>query len=96
MAKRTGSSIRKSRHFRLKHYRAHGKFSIVKYLSEYEVGDKVQLHVEPAVQEGFYHRRYFGRSGKIIKKQGNCYVVEVKDGASVKKIIVHPVHLRRL
>ncbi len=96
MAKRTGTSVRKSRYIRSKHLRNHGKFSIAKYLQEYDVGEKVLLHIEPAVQEGFYHRRFFGRSGEIVAKQGSCYVVKIKDQKSTKKIVVHPVHLRRL
>jgi large subunit ribosomal protein L21e len=44
--------------------------------------------------EDFPHARYSGRMGKVIEKRGNSYVVEIKDGSKMKKIITSPIHLK--
>jgi large subunit ribosomal protein L21e len=38
--------------------------------------------------------RYAGRTGRILEKRGNAYVIEIKDGEKVKKIIASPIHLK--
>jgi large subunit ribosomal protein L21e len=40
-------------------------------------------------------RRFHGRTGRIVGKQGECYYVEIRDGNSMKKVLAHPVHLKK-
>jgi len=94
--KRIGGSRRKTRHLLKKDKHKRGKISLVRYLQNFNMGDKVQLSMEPAVQSGMYHPRFYGRIGVVQSKQGKCYEVLITDGSKQKTLIVHPVHLRRM
>ena len=96
MVKRIGSLRHKTRHKFKKNVRKKGKISLSKYFQTFDDGEKVRLVVEPAVQNGIYCPRFVGRSGLIMKKNGTCYEVAIKDHNKAKTVIVHPVHLQRL
>ena len=96
MVKRIGGFRRKTRHKMSKPVRQKGKISLTKYFADYNEGDKVQLHAEPAVQKGMYFPRFHGKMGIISGKKGRCYEVEINDFNAKKTLIVHPVHLKRL
>ena len=94
MAQRTGSRRRKTRSKLKKHFKDKGKISIREYLKELKPGDKVLLKAEPAIQKGMYHPRFHGKIGIVKEKQGDCYLVAIKDKNMAKTQIVHPVHLK--
>lgn len=73
-----------------------GKISIRSYLQKLEVGDKVSLTVEPAVQSGMYRPKFMGKIGTVVGKKGQCYQVEINDMSKRKVLIVHPVHLKKV
>ncbi len=75
--------------------RKRGMPNVNAFLKKFEVGDSVHIKPEPSVHQGLPYRRFCGRTGKIIRKQGSCYVVKVKDLDSYKDVIVHPVHLQK-
>ncbi|MFH0875770.1 MAG: 50S ribosomal protein L21e [archaeon] len=95
MTQRHGGFRSKTRQKLSKNYKTKGKISITKFFQTFEVGDKVVLKAEPAIQKGMYYPRFHGNSGIITGKQGNCYTVSMKDKHKVKELIVHPVHLRK-
>ena len=76
--------------------RKKGKISLRNFLQEFTTGDKVAISVEPAVQSGIMNKRFFGKIGTIARSQGNCYVVNLKDGNKHKEVIAHPVHLKKV
>lgn len=94
MVKRIGSRNTKTRHLKSKTHRTKGKLSITKYFAKFNDGDKVQLILEPAVHTGIFHKRFYGRVGKVCGKQGGCYFVKIKDINKFKNVLVHPIHLR--
>ena len=96
MTTRQGGSRKGTRHKLRKRPRDRGKLTISNLLKTFKLGDKVSLKLEPAIQKGMPHPRYLGKIGKIIKKQGSSYVVEVKDGGKVKQLIAAPIHLKKL
>jgi len=96
MVKRIGSFRRKTRHKLSKNVREKGKISISSYFKKLEVGEKVVLKAEPAVQKGMYFPRFYGKPGIIKGKAGACYDVQIKDGKKAKILKVHPVHLKKL
>jgi large subunit ribosomal protein L21e len=96
MVKRIGGKRRKSRARMRKSGSTKGKISITKYMQTFSIGDSVQLKAEPAVQKGIYHLNFHGKLGVVFGKRGECYIVDMKDGGKTKKIIVHPIHLKRL
>ena len=95
MVTRKGGVRRKTRYKLRKEKRQRGKISITRYFQSFKEGDRVLLDVEPAVQKGMYHPRFMGKSGIIRNKRGKCYEVTINDLGKEKKLIVHPVHLKR-
>ncbi|MBI3031888.1 50S ribosomal protein L21e [Candidatus Woesearchaeota archaeon] len=93
--KRIGGNRRKTRYKLQKPLRQRGKLSLSKYFQTFDVGDKVNLIAEPAVQKGMYLPRYHNKSGIIQKKTGTCYEVKINDLGLDKVLIIHPVHLRK-
>ncbi len=96
MVQRTGRARRKTRHKLQKSLRRKGKISLRNFLQTLENGDKVVLKAEPAYQKGLYFPRFHGKVGKITGKKGECYEVTIKDFKKEKKLIVHPVHLKKV
>lgn len=96
MAKRIGGARRKTRSKFSKNIRKKGKISITKYLQSFNPGDKVSLTVESGIQKGMYNRRFLSKVATINGKKGRCYEVRVIDGGKTKKLIVHPVHLKKI
>ncbi|MEK6860258.1 MAG: 50S ribosomal protein L21e [Nanoarchaeota archaeon] len=78
-----------------KQLRTHGKIKLSHYFQEFEKGDKVTVIRELAVQPKF-PKQIQGRTGNVISKKGNSYVVMIKDLNKEKQYIIHPVHLRKL
>ena len=95
MVKRIGGIRRKTRYKFRKEVRRRGKISLSRYLQSFNIGDKVTLNVEPAVQKGMYHPRFMGKSGIVKARRGRCYEITIRDFSKEKTLIVHPVHLRR-
>ncbi len=95
MVKRIGGTRRKKRNIFRKANREKGKISLSRYLQDFKIGEKVKLSIEPAIQNGMYHPRFYGRNGIVKYRQGKCYGVVISDGGKQKTLIVHPVHLQK-
>lgn len=96
MVDRVGGMRRNTRQKMRKNVRSRGKVSIREYLKSYEVGDKVLLHAEPAIQKGMYFPRFYGKMGIVSKRVGSCYEVKINDFGKNKTVVAHPVHLKTL
>lgn len=94
MVTRVGGARRKTRGLLKKSHKMRGKISLRHYLQDFSQGDKVALKLDPSIDEGVFHRRYYGKIGVVKSQQGACYVVEVRDGGKLKDIIAHPAHIR--
>jgi len=66
---------------------------ITRFLRKFSVGDKVVIKIDPSSHRGMPFPRFKGRVGTIIGKRGRAYIVEIKNGNKVKKIISMPEHL---
>ena len=60
------------------------------------LGDTVQININSSIHDGLPHPRMQGKTGKVIGFQGDCPMVQLKDGNKTKKIISHRVHLKTL
>ncbi len=87
---------KKSRKKLTKHPRARGLSPVTKSLQNFSPGDKVVILLEPSQVKGMPHPRFHGRVGIVTEKRGRAYVVEVKEGGKVKKVISRPEHLRMM
>lgn len=95
MVQRRGGSRRKTRHKLKKSKKLKGKLSLRRYLEEYKPGEKVVLKADPIVQKGLFHPRFMGKTAVVSSKIGSCYEVVIKDFKKEKKLIVHPIHMKR-
>lgn len=71
------------------------KISVNALLKPFEIGESIRIVIKP-YYNSLVHRRYNARTGQIIKKQGQAYVVKIKDGKSEKMLIIHPLHLEKM
>ena len=95
MTKRIGGFRRKTRSKLSKTPRSRGKISLTRYLQDFKLNEKVVLDAEPSFQKGMYYPRFHGKAATVTGKQGDCYVVKIKDGNKDKSLIIHPIHLKR-
>ncbi len=91
MAKGSTGYRRKTRHLRVK-LRDRGKIKIRKYMQEFQEGEIVSISINPRYQN-IPHPRFQGKSGRVVKKQGRAYYVQIKDKNKTKQIISNPEHL---
>ncbi len=73
-----------------------GLTPINKALQEFEEGERVRIKIEPSVQKAQPHRRFHGKEGVVHGKQGDAFVVKVKDGGITKKVITRSEHLEEV
>lgn len=96
MVQRTGGMRYKTRHKLQKRARDKGKLPINKILQSFKIGDRVRIMQEPSQHSGIPHPRFKNFVGIIKKKQGDAYLVELKDIKKIKRVLAKAVHLRKL
>ena len=96
MVKRSKGLRSKSRHVLQKKPRNRGISSITRAIQQFDVGESVNITLDPSVHKGMPHKRFHGSTGKIEGMQGNAYLVGVTDGKKHKTLIVKPEHLGRV
>lgn len=69
---------------------------ISKIMQDFDGGESVSIDINPSVEGGMPFRRFNGLQGTVIEKQGRCYLVEVKCGNKMKKVLANPAHLKRM
>lgn len=74
--------------------RSRGKVSFKRFFQTFKEGDSVSLVRELSSSKPSFPTRMQGRTGRVIGKRGNAYVIEVYDFNMKKQFIVKPVHLR--
>jgi ribosomal protein L21E len=80
---------------RTRKLKGRGMNSVAKLVRTFNVGDKVII-APRAKFKGLPHLRYSSRHGIIKEKRGKSYLVEVRDFAMKKTLIVGSVHLKIL
>lgn len=85
---------KKTRYKYKKDLRRRGIAPVTAVIQEFEEGQKVHVVVDSSVQKGMPHRRFHGRTGQIIGKQGRAWVLEISDGRSKKTVVARPQHLK--
>lgn len=82
---------------KFKRIRERGKISFSRYFQELKKGDKIALKLDLSnLESGAFPKRFNGKMGEVVSKQGNAYVVQITDQNKTKKFIVHPSHLKRI
>ncbi|UCD91942.1 MAG: 50S ribosomal protein L21e [Methanobacteriota archaeon] len=78
-----------------KRARERGLSPITRSFVEFEEGEKANIVIDPSIQKGQPHSRFHGQTGTVVGNQGNAYLLEVKMGRKMKRVIVSPEHLRK-
>ena len=87
-----GFRARTRRKFKKEHK---AKFTVERYLREFEPGQRVMIDVEPSSTKNIPHYRYKGKIGQVVRKRGQSYVVAVKLGNKEKTLMLRPEHLKQ-
>lgn len=77
-----------------KRVRQRGLSSPSKVLIDYEVGQRVDVVINPSFHKGMPHRRYHGRTGVVTGLRGRAVEVDVKLGKAMKSLIIRREHLQ--
>ncbi len=76
--------------------RRKGDFSPNDFLKEFDVGEKVQIDIEPSSHKNMPGSRFQGKIVEIVGKEGTTCITKLKEGNKTKKIKVKPVHLKKI
>ncbi|MFQ6020491.1 MAG: 50S ribosomal protein L21e [Candidatus Aenigmatarchaeota archaeon] len=76
-------------------FRKTKRMTVNQFMKKFSKGDKVAIKIESGVQKMPF-RRFYGLTGEVIGKRGRAYIVQIKDGNKLKKIIAKPEHLKKL
>ena len=81
----------------LKRKRIHdrGKISFKRFFQPFKSGESVAVVRELSIRFG-YPEKLQGRTGKIIKKRGSAYEIEIFDLGKAKRYLIKPVHLKKI
>jgi len=64
-------------------------------LQNFDEGDEVHVIWNSSITSAAPFRRFVGKTGKVMRKQGSCYIVKIKDMRAAKELILHPAHMKR-
>ena len=90
MKRSKGTLSKRSR--RLKKER---EFTVNDFLKEFREGERVALDIQPYYRS-LPHMRYDGKIGVVEGKRGKAYIVKIRDGNAYKKLVVLPIHLKKV
>jgi large subunit ribosomal protein L21e len=76
--------------------RERGLTKVTLSLQTFEEGERAVVKIDPSVHKGMPAKRFHGLTGVVVGKQGDAYVVEVRDGNKPKTVIARPEHLRKV
>ena len=68
--------------------------TITKFIQDFPEGQSVVIDQEPSSHRGMPYKRFKGKVGKVIGKRGKAFIIEIREGNKIKKIISRPEHLR--
>ncbi|MHA2004643.1 MAG: 50S ribosomal protein L21e [Candidatus Thorarchaeota archaeon] len=94
MVKKSHGYRARTRSLMSKRVRTRGISSLSRLLVDYEVGQRVDIVINPSVHKGMPHRRYHGRTGVVTGKRGRGIIVDVKLGKMMRTLIIRPDHLQ--
>jgi len=75
--------------------RERGLSPITRAFQQYKEGEKANIVIDPSFHRGQPHVRFHGKTGEIIGKRGDAYLLSVREKGKMKTTIVRPEHLRK-
>jgi large subunit ribosomal protein L21e len=86
---------KKTRQILSKSPRSRGLSPITHEFQEFDVGEKVNIFLDPSIHHGMPSVRFHGKTGTVTGTQGRAFVLAVKDGNKTKTVLSTPEHLRK-
>ncbi|MDD2438757.1 MAG: 50S ribosomal protein L21e [Methanosarcinaceae archaeon] len=77
-----------------KSIRERGISPVVRAIQEFKAGQMVHIDIDPSFQKGIPNAKFQGSTGKVIGQRGRAYLLQVKYGNALKKVICMPSHLK--
>lgn len=78
-----------------KNIKSRGKISLSKYFQELKTGEKVAI-VREQSSEPKFPIRIQGKTGVIVGKKGEAYVISLMDGNERKTFVIDAIHLKKI
>lgn len=75
--------------------RQRGLNAITRTFQKFEVGEKANIIIDPAMHKGQPHKRFHGQTGEVIGRRGAAYILHVQEKGKLKTTIVRPEHLKK-
>ncbi len=94
MVKKSHGYRARTRSLMSKRVRQRGLISPSKVLIDYEVGQRVDIVIDPGFHKGMPHRRYQGKTGVVTGLRGRAVIVDVGLGKATKTLIIRRAHLQ--
>jgi len=85
---------KKTRYKFKKEIRRRGIPPVTTVIQKFEVGQKVHIVCEPSIHQGMPSRRFHGKTGTILGQRGRAWLLQIRDGESMKTVIARPQHLK--
>ncbi|MCL5438087.1 MAG: 50S ribosomal protein L21e [Candidatus Thermoplasmatota archaeon] len=79
-----------------KRIKERGSPSISKVMETFETGEKAAVSINSSVHSGMPFHNFQGYTGTIAGRQGRCYLLDINVGNVHKRIVVAPVHLKKI
>jgi large subunit ribosomal protein L21e len=72
------------------------KPAITRFIQRFKVGQRVVIELEPSSPRGMPHPRFKGKVGRVVGRRGKSYILEIRNGKKVKRVISAPEHLKAI
>ena len=96
MVKRSKGFRSKTRQKLRRKPRERGLSPITRTFQEFEVGEIVNIVIDPSKHKGQPHPRYHGLTGTVVGTQGKAYLLKLEVGHKEKELIIRAEHLRKI
>ena len=93
MVKASKGYRRRTRYKMQKRARDRGLSPITHAFQKFEVGDKANIVIDPAMHKGQPYKRFHGQTGEVIGRRGAAYLLAVREKGKMKTTIARPEHL---
>jgi large subunit ribosomal protein L21e len=85
---------RKTRYKLKKSIRERGISPVSRSIQEFEIGQRVHIIIDPSIHHGMPNPKFHGLTATVTGRRGRGYLLEVRDGDAMKKVIAFPEHLK--
>lgn len=96
MVKASKGTREKTRKKFRKRPRDRGLPPVTHYFTTFQEGERAAVVIDPSVHKGQPNKRFHGLTGTVLEKRGRSYVLAIRQGSLIKKVIAAPEHLRRI